>query len=102
MNSQQFQQLVNLLLGAGGPLAALLLQVGVPQGTITQVAQLVLIVVPPGYAWWRSHHQNSDSSILTAASNVAGVAVTVDPKAASAAALATAQNPATNVELKAP
>ena len=102
MNSQQFQQFVNLLLGAGGPLAALLIQWGVPEGTITQIAQLVLIVVPPAYAWWRSHHQNSDSGLLVAASNVPGAAVTVDPQKASPASVQAAKDPTTNVEMKAP
>lgn len=99
MNNQQFQTLINLLLGAGGPLAALLVQWGIPQSTVTQVAQLLLIVVPPGYAYWRSHQQHSDSNLLVAASTVSGASVTVDETKATAAVTATAKDQSNAIKL---
>lgn len=90
MNAQQVKAILQMLLGTGGPVAALLLSYGVPADKLNLWVNLVVAVLPPivaaGWAAWDNTHKKT----IEAAASVPGVsAIQIDPHAnggASAAA----------------
>jgi hypothetical protein len=91
-NAEQIQSLIRLLLGAGGPLAAMLISKGVAGDTVNQIETLALAIVPPlvSLIWGLIRH--SDAGTAKAASQLPGVKVVVDPAAAAAAVVAVAKS----------
>jgi hypothetical protein len=91
MNDTQRQQLLNILLGASGPVASLLLQWGIQPTVVSQILQIALLVLPPAYAAWRSHKSGDDKSVIAAAANTPGVtSIQIAPTATDGAAKAAA------------
>lgn len=95
MNDLQKQQLWQLLLGAGGPIGAMLVQWGIAESTVTQILQILLLVLPPlaAYLWNRLSH--SDQKVIAAVANIPGVqTIEVDPAKASTSTQAAVASPA--------
>lgn len=94
MNTDQIKAILQMLLGAGGPLAALLLSYGVPADKLSLWTNLALAVIPPlvaaGWQAWDRTHKNQ----LASASNIPGVDKIVIKDGANGAAGSAAADPA--------
>lgn len=94
MNTEQIKAVLQMLLGSGGPVAALLLSYGVPADKLTLWVNLALVIVPPalamGWAAWDRTHKNT----IKAASKVPGVSEVVIESGAKDGAAAAAADPA--------
>lgn len=96
MNSEQFMGLLRALLAASGPLAALLVQIGLPQDKAKawlDIASALATILTPALAAWWSSRAHSDAAKVAAVTAMPGVAVTVNPTVAPAAAVAAANDP---------
>ena len=95
-NSEQIKSIIRLLLGAGGPLAALLVSKGVSADQVSIYLELALVIVPPviAGAWGLLSH--SDTGTLKAVASVDGASVKVDTAVATptVVALAASNDPA--------
>jgi len=82
MNRQQIEDLARTVLKTGGPLSALLVQLGMQPGTVTTILTIALALVPPivGYVWGLLAHTDANQAV--AASTIPGVTVAVNPSAA--------------------
>lgn len=101
-NSEQIKAVLQMLLGAGGPLAALLLSYGVPADQLSLWTNLAVAVLPPAIAGIWAIVDNTHKKTIAAAAAVPGVATVVISSTAKDGAAAAAADPAlTNVE-KAP
>lgn len=96
MNADQLMGLVRALLAASGPLAALLVQIGLPeekaQAWLAIGSGFLTILTPLVAAWW-SARAHSDAAKISAVAAMPGVEVTVNPTVAPAAAVAAANDP---------
>jgi acetyl-CoA carboxylase alpha subunit len=63
MNQEQIKSILQVLLGTGGPLAALVMSYGVPADRLTLWTNLVLAIVPPAaaalWALWDRTQKNT-------------------------------------------
>ncbi len=66
MNTEQIQSLIRLLLGAGGPLAALLISKGASADTVNQILTISLAVVPPLVSLVWSMIRHTDANTIAA------------------------------------
>ena len=80
-NQQQIQSFIRLLLGAGGPLAALLVSRGTSADTVNLILTIALAVVPPLISLVWSMFSHSDKATVAAAGALPGVNVVVAPSA---------------------
>lgn len=92
-NQEQIKAILQMLLGAGGPLAALILSYGVPADKLTLWTNLALAIVPPlvaaGWQAWDRTHKNQ----IASASNIPGVdKIVVNDNANGGAGAAAADN----------
>lgn len=101
MNNDQLMSILRQLLAAGGPVAALLVNWGVPAGQVNSYLTIALAVLPPlGAAIWGAL-KHTDHATVAAAGNMPGVTVSVDPAKAGAGAQAAAADPSLpSVEVK--
>ncbi len=104
MNSDQVQSLLRQLLAAVGPLAALAIQLGYPQGQVDGWVRAVQAILGIGtivasIVWGNQVH--TDAAKTLAADSVPGVKVTVNPAAATQAVVDVATAPTNNVALSA-
>ena len=76
-NSEQIKAILQMLLGAGGPLAALIMSYGVPADKLSLWTNLIVAVVPPLAAGIWAAIDNKRANTVRAASNVPGVKVQV-------------------------
>lgn len=62
-NPEQIQSLIRLLLGAGGPLAALLISKGASADTVNQILTISLATVPPlvSLVWSMFRHSTAQT-----------------------------------------
>lgn len=97
-SNDQIASIIRLLLGAGGPLAALLVSKGATADQVNQILTIALAVGPPlvSLVWGLSRHTNTGNAI--AASTLPGVTVTVDPAKSTPALVAVANDPTNAVK----
>lgn len=97
-NQEQIKQLLQLLLGAGGPLAALLMSYGVPADKLSLWTNLALAVVPPlAVGVWKII-DNTHAKQIAKAAAVPGVSeIVINGNASDGAAQAAADPKLTNV-----
>lgn len=99
MNAEQIKAILQMLLGTGGPLAALAMSYGVPADKLSLWTNLIVAVLPPAAAgiwaiWDNTHHRT-----IAAASAVPGVQeITIAPGAKDGAAAAAADPALENVD----
>ena len=94
MNDQQRTQLLNLLFGSSGLIASLLIRLGLPPSTTSDICQILVIVVPLAYAAWNTRKATSDHAVIASASKINGVkSIEIAPDAKNGAAKA-ADDPA--------
>lgn len=97
-NQEQIKGILQLLLGTGGPLAALIMSYGVPADRLSLWTNLIVAIVPPFIAmawtaWDNTHHRT-----IAAAANVPGVSeVVIASGATDGAAAAAADKDLPNV-----
>lgn len=89
----QIQSAIRWLLSTGGPLAAMLTNAGMQPGTLNTILTIALAVGPPIVSFIWSQMSHTDRATAVAASNIQGVTVHVDPVAAPANVVATANDP---------
>ena len=104
MNQDQVQSLLRQLLAAVGPLAALAIQLGYPQGQVDGWVRAVQAILGVGtivasIVWGANAHTDANKAL--AADSVPGVKVTVNPVAASQAVIDMATKTTNNVALAA-
>ena len=92
MNLDQIQALIRTLLASGGPIAALLVQYGMPGDKAAMWVSLALAILPPIAAGVWGILARTDAAKVAAAGAMPGVDVTVAPTA-SAGAQAAAADP---------
>jgi hypothetical protein len=92
MNLDQVQALIRTLLAAGGPIAALLIQYGMPADKVNTWISLGLAILPPVAAGAWGILARTDAAKVASAGAMPGVNVTVAPTA-SAGAQAAAADP---------
>jgi hypothetical protein len=97
-NQEQIKLALQWLLGAGGPLTALILSYGVSQEKLSLWTNLALYIIPPAISWawgtWDRTHKNT----IKAAAVVPGVSeVVIESNAKGGAAKAAADPALTNV-----
>ncbi len=85
MNLDQIQSLIRTLLAAGGPIAALLVQYGLPADKVTIWLSLALAILPPIAAGVWGIVVKTDKAKVAAAGAMPGVSVIVDTSVASPA-----------------
>lgn len=90
MNLDQVQSLIRTLLAAGGPIAALLVQYGMPSDKVSIWISLALAVVPPVVAAVWGVIAKTDAAKVAAVGAMPGVSVTVAPTASPGAQAAAA------------
>lgn len=97
-NQEQIKQILQLLLGAGGPLAALLMSYGVPADKLSLWTNLAVAVIPPlAVGVWKIL-DNTDKRQIAKAAAVPGVSeIVVDSNAKDGAAQAAADPNLKNV-----
>jgi len=102
MNQQQIESLLRILLAAGGPVAGLLVNWGVPSGQVNNYLTVALLVLPPVLAGVWGLLRNTHQQTIAAAASVPGVSnIAIAPDAKDGAAAAAADPKLTNVN-KAP
>lgn len=85
MNVDQLTSIFRALLAAGGPIAGLLANAGLNDGTVNNILTVALIVIPPLIsAVWGYVHSSANGKVAAAAT-VPGVQIHVDTSAASPA-----------------
>ncbi len=99
MNQQQIESLLRILLAAGGPVAGLLVNWGVPSGQVNNYLTLALMILPPLISAGWGHFRTTPSSLAVAADSVPGVSVTVNPLSASQAVVNTAELQTNNIKV---
>ena len=91
MNQQQIESLLRILLAAGGPVAGLLVNWGVPAGQVNNYLTIALMVLPPAVSGVWGLMRNTHQQTITAAAGVPGVTgITVAADAAAGARAAAA------------
>jgi hypothetical protein len=106
MNLDQIQSLIRTLLAAGGPIAALLVQYGMPQDKVSIWISIALVVLPPVVAAVWGIITKTDAAKVAAVGAMPGVSVIVAPSASAGAQAAAADkavpgvNPVPNLPLK--
>lgn len=101
-NQEQIKAVLQMLLGTGGPLAALIMSYGVPTDRMSLWANLAVAVLPPMIAAAWSTWDNTHKRTIAAAASVPGVSeVIIEQNAKDGAAAAAADKGLTNVN-KAP
>lgn len=81
-NQQQIESILRILLAAGGPVAGLLTNWGVPAGQINNWLTLALMILPPLIAGAWGLARNTHKQTIAAAAAVPGVAeIRVDDNA---------------------
>lgn len=99
MNQQQVESMLRLLLGAGGPLAALLLSYGVPPDKLNLWVNLAIAVLPPLLAGAWGIAANTHKQTIADAAKVPGVVEVRTADNAKDGALAATEDPKlTNVK----
>lgn len=98
MNGEQIKSIIQLLLGSGGPLAALLLSYGVPADKLNLWVNLAVAVLPPLAAGVWAIIERTHKNTIKAAAAIPGVSeVVIEPNAKDGAAAAAADKSITNV-----
>jgi hypothetical protein len=89
VNQQQIEAMLRLLLGAGGPLAALLLAYGVPSDKLNLWVNLAIAIIPPiGAGVWGILANTQKRSIADAAAIPGVIKIKVSDNATGGAAQA--------------
>jgi hypothetical protein len=97
-NAEQIKAILQMLLGTGGPLAALIMSYGVPADRMSLWTNLIVAVLPPIIAGAWSLWDNTHKRTIAAAAAVPGVQEIAISSTASDGARAAAADPAlTNV-----
>jgi hypothetical protein len=73
VNQQQIEAMLRLLVGAGGPLAALLLSYGIPPDKLNLWVNLAIAIIPPIGAGVWGILANTQQRTIADASKVPGV-----------------------------
>ena len=97
MNLDQIQSLIRTLLAAGGPIAALLVQYGVPADKANIWLSLGLAILPPLAAGIWGIVTKTDKAKLVSVGAMPGVTVAVGPTASPAAQAVAADPTVPNV-----
>lgn len=97
-NSEQIKSVLQMLLGTGGPLAALIMSYGVPADRLSLWVNLAVAVLPPLIAGVWAIIDNTHKNTIAAAAAIPGVSkVTIASGAKDGAAAAAADPSLTNV-----
>jgi hypothetical protein len=97
-NAEQIKAILQMLLGTGGPAAALILSYGVPADKLNLWVNLILAIAPPVIAGIWAAIDNTHKQTIAAAASVPGVSeVVVSSDAKDGAAAAAADPTLTNV-----
>lgn len=99
VNQNQVQQILQILLAAGGPVAGLLVNWGVPSGQINNYLTILMMLLPPAISAVWALITHSHAAIATAASQIPGVVVSVDSQKAAASLIGVAKDPTNLVQL---
>lgn len=97
-NQEQIKSILQLLLGAGGPLAALIMSYGVPPDKMSLWTNLIVAIAPPliGGIW--AILDRTHKATITAAAAIPGVEqVMISPSATDGAKAAADDKALTNV-----
>lgn len=101
MTSDRYTALWQALLAAGGPVAALLVQYGLPESRANAWAQvasaLVAIVTPALSALWSARSHNPENTLRAAARNDPAISIVVPDSATSASKAVAADEHVANV-----
>lgn len=98
MNTEQIKSIIQLLLGTGGPLAALLISYGVPADRLNLWVNVAIAVVPPLVSGIWAIIDRTHKNTIAAAAAVPGVqSIKIEPYAADGAAKAAADPNLPNV-----
>jgi hypothetical protein len=98
-NQEQVKSIIQLLLGAGGPLAALLMSYGVPADKLSLWTNLAVAVLPPLIAGVWAIIERQHKNTIAAAAAIPGVTkVVIAPGAKDGAAAAAADPALLNVQ----
>lgn len=93
MNQEQIKAILQMLLGAGGPVAALIMSYGVPADRLTLWTNVAVAILPPiiaaGWAAWDNTHKKT----IAAAAAVPGVSEVLIARDAKDGAAAAAADP---------
>lgn len=93
-NQEQIKAILQMLLGAGGPLAALIMSYGVPATQLSLWTNLIVAIAPPilaaAWAAWDNQHKHT----IAAAAAIPGVQEISISATASDGAQAAAADPA--------
>jgi len=94
MNQQQVESLLRILLAAGGPVAGLLVNWGVPTGQVNNYLTIALMVLPPLISGVWGLLRNTHKQTIADAASVPGVSQVVIAPTAKDGAAAAAADPA--------
>lgn len=98
MNQEQIKSMLQLALGSGGPLVALLLSYGLPQDKLNLWINVVVAFGPPIVAGIWAIFDRKHKNQIAAVASIPGVeSVTISPSATDGAAAAAADPKLTNV-----
>lgn len=93
MNAEQIKAILQMLLGSGGPVAALLLSYGVPAEKLNLWVNLAVAILPPLAAAIWAAIDNTHKKTIAAAAAVPGVSEVVIERTATDGAAAAAADP---------
>lgn len=97
-NQEQLKAILQMLLGSGGPVAALVLSYGVPADKLSLWTNLLVAVLPPLVAGAWAMFDNTHKQTIAAAASVPGVSeVVINRDATDGAAAAAADSTLKNV-----
>lgn len=97
-NQEQIKAILQMLLGSGGPVAALVLSYGVPADKLSLWTNLLVAVLPPLAAGAWALIDNTHKKTIAAAAAVPGVSeVVIQSNATDGAAAAAADSTLKNV-----